>query len=130
MMKNQKGITLIALVITIIVLLILAGVSIAMLTSDGGILNKAGTAAENSNVGEAKELAGVESAGLVSTYYEQKYVNNVTGLPATVGAYVKANMKGVPGKYEVNTTTGVVTITADGSTGTIQEDSGTIAWGE
>ena len=33
MLKNQKGITLIALVITIIVLLILAGVSIAMLTS-------------------------------------------------------------------------------------------------
>ena len=32
MMKNQKGVTLIALVITIIVLLILAGVSIAMLT--------------------------------------------------------------------------------------------------
>ena len=30
MMKNQKGVTLIALVITIIVLLILAGVSIAM----------------------------------------------------------------------------------------------------
>lgn len=31
-MKSQKGITLIALVITIIVLLILAGVTIAMLT--------------------------------------------------------------------------------------------------
>ena len=40
-MKKQKGITLIALVITIIVLLILAGVSIAMLTGDNGILNKA-----------------------------------------------------------------------------------------
>lgn len=39
-MKNQKGITLIALVITIIVLLILAGVSIAMLTGDNGLLNK------------------------------------------------------------------------------------------
>lgn len=41
MMKNQKGITLIALVITIIVLLILAGVSIAMLTGDNGVLTKA-----------------------------------------------------------------------------------------
>ena len=41
MKKNQKGITLIALVITIIVLLILAGVSIAMLTGDNGILNQA-----------------------------------------------------------------------------------------
>lgn len=39
--KNEKGITLIALVITIIVLLILAGVSIALLTGDNGILTQA-----------------------------------------------------------------------------------------
>ena len=39
--KDTKGITLIALVITIIVLLILAGVSIAMLTSDNGIITNA-----------------------------------------------------------------------------------------
>ena len=39
--KSTKGITLIALVITIIVLLILAGVSIAMLTGDNGILSQA-----------------------------------------------------------------------------------------
>ena len=36
--KENKGITLIALVITIIVLLILAGVSIATLTGNNGIL--------------------------------------------------------------------------------------------
>ena len=42
----NTGITLIALVITIIVLLILAGISIAMLTGDNGILNKATTAKE------------------------------------------------------------------------------------
>lgn len=40
-MKNNKGITLIALVVTIIVLLILAGVSIAMLTGENGLLNRA-----------------------------------------------------------------------------------------
>ena len=38
--KKVKGITLIALVITIIVLLILAGVSIATLTGDNGILTQ------------------------------------------------------------------------------------------
>jgi len=37
----NKGITLIALIITIIVLLILAGISIATLTGDNGILSKA-----------------------------------------------------------------------------------------
>ena len=39
--NNRQGITLIALVITIIVLLILAGVSIAMLTGDNGIITQA-----------------------------------------------------------------------------------------
>ena len=39
-MKNQKGITLIALIITIIILLIHAGISIAMLTENNGILLK------------------------------------------------------------------------------------------
>ena len=46
MMKKQNGVTLIALVITIIVLLILAGVSIAMLTGDNGILTNATKASE------------------------------------------------------------------------------------
>ena len=44
--KNSKGITLIALVITIIVLLILAGVTIATITGDNGILTKAQNAKE------------------------------------------------------------------------------------
>ena len=45
MLKDNKGITLIALVITIIVLLILAGVSIAILTGSNGILTQAQNAA-------------------------------------------------------------------------------------
>ena len=40
-MKSTKGITLIALVVTIIVVLILAGISIAMLTGENGIINNA-----------------------------------------------------------------------------------------
>jgi hypothetical protein len=43
-MKNNKGITLVALVVTIIVLLILAGVTIAMLTGNSGILTQANNA--------------------------------------------------------------------------------------
>ena len=53
--ENSKGITLIALVITIIVLLILAGVSISMLTGDNGILSQA-TEAKKANIrGQEKE---------------------------------------------------------------------------
>ena len=40
MIRRKKGITLIALIITIIVLLILAGITVGILTSDGGILDQ------------------------------------------------------------------------------------------
>lgn len=46
LMKN-KGITLIALVITIIVLLILAGISISMISGNNSILSRTGNAKEN-----------------------------------------------------------------------------------
>ena len=49
--KNERGITLIALVITIIVLLILAGISISMLSGDNSILSKA-TEAKNKSEDE------------------------------------------------------------------------------
>ena len=53
--KKNKGITLIALVITIIVLLILAGVSIATLTGDNGLLSKAQEAKEKTEEARRKE---------------------------------------------------------------------------
>ena len=59
--KHNQGITLIALVITIIVLLILAGVSLAMLTGENGILTKAQQAKE-----ETKKAAKEESERLNS----------------------------------------------------------------
>ena len=58
----NRGITLIALVITIIVLLILAGVSIATLTGENGILTKSGTAKEQTEIEEAKEQAKLDIA--------------------------------------------------------------------
>ena len=53
--RKTKGITLIALVITIIVLLILAGVSISMLTSDNGIIKQAQNAKEETEIASEKE---------------------------------------------------------------------------
>lgn len=41
MLKQQKGITLVALVITIVVLIILAGVAISLTLGENGIFNKA-----------------------------------------------------------------------------------------
>ena len=54
-MKNNKGITLVALVITIIVLLILAGVSISMVVGENGVLNRATGAADATQVAEIKQ---------------------------------------------------------------------------
>ena len=60
-MKNrkmqEKGITLIALVVTIIVLLILAGISISMLTGQNGILNRASQAKKAQGTSQVEELA-------------------------------------------------------------------------
>ena len=53
--NSNNGITLIALVITIIVLLILAGVSIAMLTGENGVLTKATESKEQTEIGQEKE---------------------------------------------------------------------------
>ena len=61
--KLNKGITLIALVITIIVLLILAGVSIAMLTGENGILSQAQKAGEQTDIGQEKEAIALAYNG-------------------------------------------------------------------
>ena len=59
--KENKGITLIALVITIIVLLILAGVSIAALSGENGILLKAKEAKENTKQAQNDEQYALQS---------------------------------------------------------------------
>ena len=64
MIKQRNGITLIALVVTIIILLILAGISITMLTGQNGILNRAQEAkekTEKSNHAEQRKLAQAEA---------------------------------------------------------------------
>ena len=54
-LKNKKGITLIALVVSVVVLLILAGISISILTGNNGILNKAADAKIMSELSKYKE---------------------------------------------------------------------------
>ena len=68
--RKNKGITLIALVITIIVLLILAGVTIATLTGDNGILTKATEAKEETRAAEVEER--------VNLWKSEKEISNYT----------------------------------------------------
>lgn len=67
--KTNKGITLIALIITIIVLLILAGISISMLSGDNGILNKAVQAKDATRGGEVQETVALEAANNAGAEY-------------------------------------------------------------
>ena len=62
-LKGTKGITLIALVLTIIVLLILAGVTIATLTGENGILSQAQVSKDSTERAEEKERIQLEVLG-------------------------------------------------------------------
>ena len=54
-LKQQKGVTLIALVVTVIVLIILAGVSINILTGDNGTVTRAKEAQQKQIEGEVRD---------------------------------------------------------------------------
>lgn len=72
MLKQQKGITLVALVITVIVMLILAGVAISMTIGDNGIFKKSKEGAEvykNSANNEATQLNAADQE--MNTLIEQ-----------------------------------------------------------
>ncbi len=109
----QKGITLIALVITIIVLLILAGVSIATLTGDNGILTKAQTAKEETQKAseeEQKQIAMAEAAmNLDGEEYKSTYNNEEVIVPIPAGFAVSQ----VPGENTVDD--GLVIIDSKGN---------------
>lgn len=79
--KRRKGITLIALVITIIVLLILAGISISMLSGDNSILRRAEEAREKTDVTvreEQRKITMLEAATNVEEF-------NYSGVKIPVG---------------------------------------------
>ncbi len=84
--KANKGITLIALVITIIVLLILAAVSIATLTGENGILSKANTAKIETVKAGAKEkvqiavMSSFDNSGKLDYTQLKTNLDNVEGI--------------------------------------------------
>ena len=61
-MRNQKGVTLVALVVTIIVLIILAGISINLLLGENGLITKAQEAKKQQKIAEIKEKISLELA--------------------------------------------------------------------
>lgn len=86
-MKNERGITLIALIITIIVILILAGVSISLTLGDNGILKNATSA-----VTLQKEAALIEEAELAIATFEIDYLKNKS-VANNLEAYIKSKIE-------------------------------------
>ncbi len=63
-MRSKKGITLIALVVTIVIILILAGITVGMVTSDNGILKETKSAKEQAEIDNEKSI--VERAKMLT----------------------------------------------------------------
>ncbi len=83
MKNNQKGITLIALVVTIIVLLILAGVSIAMLSGEGGVLGNAREASVKTKLMNTADEISLTVSQTATKFFKDKYVDGGSGTEAT-----------------------------------------------
>ena len=90
--KKERGITLIALVITIIVLIILAGVSINLLFGNFGVVTKAKEAKEKSIEGQLKEEI---SLTIQSIQTEEIYKGNSVTLETLAGGQLQKKLKDI-----------------------------------
>lgn len=111
MKRNEKGITLIALIITIIVLLIMAGVSIALVIGDNGIASKAFKAKQETTKEQVRQdirltVSNAFSEGMGYVYYDKL----VEELDKTFGnnGYQLSNENGSTWIITVETTDGIV----------------------
>ena len=98
--NGQRGITLIALIITIIVLIILAGISIMMISGQNGILNKTADASVQADIAGTKEKIKLELMGKYDNngkYSDTDVINavfKVTGNPVQIGEKFVLSKKG------------------------------------
>ncbi len=98
--KNSSGITLIALVVTIIVLIILAGISINLLLGNNGIITKAKDATQQYEMSQLKEELELEIINIQTRKLEQgkEFVREDLQELANIGAIVEST--GIPAEGE------------------------------
>ena len=133
--NNQKGITLVALVITIIVLLILAGITIAALSGENGILVRARESKYASNISSAKELVILGINECITDYYADKYVSNTSSVgEKTIQEYIIENIQStqassvIASASDSTITTNVTDATGATLTATIDTDGSITRW--
>lgn len=100
-MKNQKGITLVALVITIVVLLILAGVTISMVMGPNGILTNSQKAKQDSAKGSAKDALTTALAAVQTDYFAGGAISGTA-----IADVNDANLTKLLPDYTIKTTAG------------------------
>ena len=77
--KSEKGVTLTALVLTIIILLILAGISISVLSGPNGLIEKATLATKNTEISAIKEKIELKLTNLnIETFEKTKEMATLT----------------------------------------------------
>ena len=113
-MKNQRGITLIALVITIIVLLILAGVSIAMLTGDNGLLTQSTKAVTETELAEIEERVNMELNAQYGAVLAGKTAFTTTEDATSDKTTINNNLKEISGKVTISVEAAKITVTVKG----------------
>lgn len=98
--RQEKGITLIALVITVIVLLILAGVAINAITGDNGVMNKTQIAVEETNKAKIKEEIELEIVALQIDKIEITKEDIVKMLETMGGIVLTYDENSIDGEYK------------------------------
>ena len=77
-LKSREGITLISLVVTIIILIILASISISMILGNNGLLNKTQTASDETKKSQATETMNLKITNIqISSYTETQQLPNL-----------------------------------------------------
>lgn len=123
MLKENKGVTLVALVITIIVLLILAGVTLSMVMGESGIFGKANNANVATRLADAKDAVNLAVMEATAAQYSDKDGSIVsdklfTGTAADDIALVNSQLNG----YFIDAS-GKVFKGSDATTGTAIKDA-------
>lgn len=144
MLKQNKGITLVALVITIIVLLILAGVSISLVVGDNGVLTRASDSSSKTKIGQMQEALQIAMSDVQTEYFANYaanasasfgtsvnqrtlakalenqgfYLFSATGGSATTAATVNARINGTSGAATEFSDSDTILFIADDDTGT------------
>ena len=72
-LRKQRGITILALTITIIILLILAGITIVTLTGENGLIKNAEQAKKESEIANEKEIVERATARSNGTRFKRNY---------------------------------------------------------